>query len=56
MFFVRFITGTNIYIVTLFGTVVLRNVCQRERGFLAALPDFAKKKLLQLFMQVFTIS
>lgn len=44
MFFVRFITDTNIYIFTPFVTVVLRNFCQRERVFLAALPDFAKKK------------
>lgn len=56
MFFLRFIPGSNIYIFTLFVNVALRNFCQGERFFLADLPDFAKKKLLQLFMPVFTIS
>lgn len=46
MFFVGFILGTTIYIFTLFVTVVLRNFCQRERGFLATLPEFAKKKMI----------
>lgn len=44
MFFISFITGTNIYVFTLFVAVVLKNFCQRERVFLEAIPDFAKKK------------
>lgn len=56
MFFLRFIPGSNIYIFALFVNAGLKNFCQGERFFLAALSDFAKKKLLQLFMQLFTIS